>query len=215
MWKELEGNYYLLPASLCLWTLLDEYDHCCNSETREDSLRGYPECEGIHGGRMSRLRIRILYSSLSLHHLAAQEEAAETTQDPGKSGVQLGGRGVRKAEGGAVGERLGWSLLVIPMAHLKQSMLEALLVPLTFIPASYVHIFVSILRICSSQGRLQYFSTSTSHITVVTMFYGPAMIMYMRPRSWYDLERVKKQPFSTMLSLPSSTPSSTVSRRIM
>ena len=141
---------------------------------------------------MSRLRIRILYSSLNLHHLAAQEEAAETTQDPGKSGVQLGGKGVRKTEGGAAGERLVWSLLVILTSHLKQSVLEALLVPLTFILALYVHIFASILRICSSQGRLQYFSTSTSHITVVTMFYGPAMIMYMRPGSWYDPERDKK-----------------------
>ena len=141
---------------------------------------------------MSRLRIRILYSSLNLHHLAAQEEAAETTQDPGKSGVQLGGKGVRKTEGGAAGERLVWSLLVILTSHLKQSVLEALLVPLTFILALYVHIFASILRICSSQGRLQYFSTSTSHITVVTMFCGPAMTMYMRPGSWYDSERVKK-----------------------
>ena len=90
-----------------------------------------------------------------------------------------------------------------------------LLIPLSFILVSYVRIFVSILSIRSPQGRLKSFSTCASHITVVTMFYGPAMIMYMRPRSWYDLERVKKQPFSTMLSLPSSTPSSTVSRRIM
>ena len=69
MWKELEANYFLLSAFLCLWTFLDEYNHCCNSETREDSLRSYPECEGFHGGRTSRLRIRILSSSLSLYHL--------------------------------------------------------------------------------------------------------------------------------------------------
>ncbi|XP_012872323.1 PREDICTED: olfactory receptor 2A12-like [Dipodomys ordii] len=67
-----------------------------------------------------------------------------------------------------------------------------LLVPLSLILASYVRIFVSILRIRSSQGRLKSFSTCASHVTVVTMFYGPAMIMYMRPGSWYNPERDKK-----------------------
>ncbi|KFO37747.1 Olfactory receptor 2A1/2A42 [Fukomys damarensis] len=67
-----------------------------------------------------------------------------------------------------------------------------LLVPLSLILASYTCIFASILGIRSSQGRLKSFSTCASHITVVTMFYGPAMIMYMRPSSWCDPERDKK-----------------------
>ncbi|XP_003462520.2 olfactory receptor 2A12-like [Cavia porcellus] len=67
-----------------------------------------------------------------------------------------------------------------------------LLIPLSLILASYVRIFASILRIRSSQGRLKSFSTCASHITVVTMFYGPAMIMYMRPSSWHDPEQDKK-----------------------
>ncbi|CAM9344937.1 unnamed protein product [Rangifer tarandus platyrhynchus] len=67
-----------------------------------------------------------------------------------------------------------------------------LLIPLSFILVSYVRIFVSILSMRSPQGRLKSFSTCVSHITVVTMFYGPAMIMYMRPGSWYDPERDKK-----------------------
>ncbi|XP_012502113.1 PREDICTED: olfactory receptor 2A12-like [Propithecus coquereli] len=68
-----------------------------------------------------------------------------------------------------------------------------LLVPLSLILASYLHIFASIFRIRSSQGRLESFSTcAVTHITVVTMFYAPAMIMYMRPGSWYDPEQDKK-----------------------
>ena len=67
-----------------------------------------------------------------------------------------------------------------------------LLVPFSLILASYVRIFASILRIQSTQGRLKSFSTCASHITVVIMFYGPCMIMYMRPGSWYDPERDKK-----------------------
>ncbi|XP_075866884.1 olfactory receptor 2A12-like [Microcebus murinus] len=67
-----------------------------------------------------------------------------------------------------------------------------LLVPLSLILASYMRIFASIFRIRSSQGRIKSFSTCASHITVVTMFYAPAMMMYMRPGSWYDPERDKK-----------------------
>ncbi|XP_032129419.1 olfactory receptor 2G3-like [Sapajus apella] len=67
-----------------------------------------------------------------------------------------------------------------------------LLVPLSLILASYVLIFASIFRVRSAQGRLKSFSTCASHVTVVTMFYGPAIIMYMRPGSWYDPERDKK-----------------------
>ncbi|KAM8791763.1 olfactory receptor 2A12-like [Rhynchonycteris naso] len=67
-----------------------------------------------------------------------------------------------------------------------------LLVPLSLILASYVHIFASILRIRSSQSRLKSFSTCVSHVIVVIMFYGPAMMMYMRPGSWYNPEQDKK-----------------------
>lgn len=67
-----------------------------------------------------------------------------------------------------------------------------LLVPLSLILASYVRIFTSIFKIRSAQGRLKSFSTCASHVTVVIMFYGLAIIMYMRPSSWYDPERDKK-----------------------
>ncbi|XP_073934055.1 olfactory receptor 2A5-like isoform X1 [Castor canadensis] len=58
-----------------------------------------------------------------------------------------------------------------------------LLIPLSLILASYIHIFVSILRIRSTQGQMKAFSTCASHVTVVTMFCIPCMIMYMRPGS--------------------------------
>ncbi|XP_043429334.1 putative olfactory receptor 2B3 [Prionailurus bengalensis] len=67
-----------------------------------------------------------------------------------------------------------------------------LLVPLSFILASYVRIFATILKIHSAQGRLKAFSTCASHITVVTMFCGPAMFMYMNPGANASPERDKK-----------------------
>ncbi|XP_071972456.1 olfactory receptor-like protein OLF1 [Engystomops pustulosus] len=50
---------------------------------------------------------------------------------------------------------------------------------------SYIHIISTILKIQSSQGRQKTFSTCTSHLTVVTLYYGTIMFMYLRPRSAY------------------------------
>ncbi|XP_011762086.1 olfactory receptor 2G3-like [Macaca nemestrina] len=66
-----------------------------------------------------------------------------------------------------------------------------LLVPLSFILSSFVCIFATILKIRSAQGRLKAFFTCASHITVVTMFCGPAMFMYMNPGASASPERDK------------------------
>ncbi|XP_026568997.1 olfactory receptor 2A12-like [Pseudonaja textilis] len=58
-----------------------------------------------------------------------------------------------------------------------------LLCPFSFILITYVHILITILKIHSTQGRRKAFSTCVSHITVVVLFYGSAMFMYMRPGS--------------------------------
>uniref|UniRef100_A0A8C8SNA4 Olfactory receptor n=1 Tax=Pelusios castaneus TaxID=367368 RepID=A0A8C8SNA4_9SAUR len=48
---------------------------------------------------------------------------------------------------------------------------------------SYIYIVSAILRIHSAEGRFKAFSTCASHLTVVTMFFGTAVFMYMRPSS--------------------------------
>ncbi|KAM9299314.1 olfactory receptor 5V1-like [Gastrophryne carolinensis] len=55
--------------------------------------------------------------------------------------------------------------------------------------ASYTHIITTILHIKSSTGRKKAFSTCTSHLIVVTMFYGSAIFMYFRPKSSYSLDQ--------------------------
>ncbi|XP_019284487.2 olfactory receptor 2A12-like [Panthera pardus] len=67
-----------------------------------------------------------------------------------------------------------------------------LLVPLSLIIIVYINIFAAILRIRSAQGQLKAFSTCASHITVVTMFSIPCMVMYMRPGSESSPEEDKK-----------------------
>ncbi|XP_006268569.2 olfactory receptor 8S1-like [Alligator mississippiensis] len=47
---------------------------------------------------------------------------------------------------------------------------------------SYICIISSILRICSAEGRGKAFSTCSSHLTVVVLFYGAGMFRYLRPK---------------------------------
>ncbi|XP_018430336.1 PREDICTED: olfactory receptor 13-like [Nanorana parkeri] len=57
--------------------------------------------------------------------------------------------------------------------------LVTLVAPLVFIVVSYVLIISSILRIRSAGGRQKAFSTCASHLTVVSVFYGTCITMYM------------------------------------
>ncbi|KFP50166.1 Olfactory receptor 1020, partial [Cathartes aura] len=58
-----------------------------------------------------------------------------------------------------------------------------LVFPFLFTLASYVHIIAAILRISSRVGRQKAFSTCSSHLTVVTIFYGTLIIVYLLPRT--------------------------------
>ncbi|XP_005363380.1 olfactory receptor 10A7-like [Microtus ochrogaster] len=56
-------------------------------------------------------------------------------------------------------------------------------IPFLLIIVSYARILLSILRMRSASGRHKALSTCASHLTVVTLFYGTAIFMYMRPQS--------------------------------
>ncbi|XP_075061980.1 olfactory receptor 1G1-like [Mixophyes fleayi] len=53
-------------------------------------------------------------------------------------------------------------------------------IPLLLILTSYVWIISTILKIQSSVGRNKTFSSCTSHITIVVLYYGPSMCLYMQ-----------------------------------
>ncbi|KAM3924685.1 olfactory receptor 5AR1-like [Leptodactylus fuscus] len=48
---------------------------------------------------------------------------------------------------------------------------------------SYVFIFSTILKIRSSAGRMKAFSSCTSHLITVILFYGPLTFLYTKPRA--------------------------------
>ncbi|KAG9466271.1 hypothetical protein GDO78_016894 [Eleutherodactylus coqui] len=66
----------------------------------------------------------------------------------------------------------------------------SLLMPFVLIILSYIFIIVSVLKI-KSAGRSKAFSTCTSHITVVAVFFGTGMSMYFGPSSEYSSNREK------------------------
>nr|XP_020724852.1 olfactory receptor 1013-like [Odocoileus virginianus texanus] len=63
--------------------------------------------------------------------------------------------------------------------------------PTVLILASYAFIIAAILRIHSTQGRLKAFSTCSSHLISVTLYYGSILYVYSHPSSSYSLERDK------------------------
>nr|AAI08951.1 Olfr1402 protein [Mus musculus] len=60
--------------------------------------------------------------------------------------------------------------------------------PCLFTAGSYILIISAILRIPSTQGKRKAFSTCTSHLTVVVVFFGTANFNYVRPKEGYSLD---------------------------
>ncbi|XP_068129632.1 olfactory receptor 1E16-like [Hyperolius riggenbachi] len=54
-------------------------------------------------------------------------------------------------------------------------------VPFFLIIISYVYIILTILKIRSSHGRHKAFSSCTSHLITVLLFYGPIIFLYIKP----------------------------------
>ncbi|OCT69134.1 olfactory receptor 5B21 [Xenopus laevis] len=67
---------------------------------------------------------------------------------------------------------------------------------------SYIHIISNILKIHSTEGRKKSFSTCTSHLTVVSLFYGTILFMYMRPHSAYsDRDKIVSVIYSAVIPM--------------
>ncbi|KAM4038713.1 olfactory receptor 1500-like [Anomaloglossus baeobatrachus] len=57
----------------------------------------------------------------------------------------------------------------------------AVFIPATIIVTSYIYIVLEVLRFSSSTGRQKAFSTCSSHLTVVSIFYGTLFSIYVVP----------------------------------
>ncbi|XP_004434218.1 PREDICTED: olfactory receptor 24-like [Ceratotherium simum simum] len=63
--------------------------------------------------------------------------------------------------------------------------------PFICILASYAHIIVAILKLPSAGGRKKAFSTCSSHLSVVTLFYGTTIGVYLCPSSVHTAMKEK------------------------
>ena len=60
-------------------------------------------------------------------------------------------------------------------------------VPFMLILGSYVRIIETILKLPSATGRVKAFSTCSSHLMVVALFFGSGLITYLRPNSSHSI----------------------------
>ncbi|XP_032631461.1 olfactory receptor 6P1-like [Chelonoidis abingdonii] len=66
-----------------------------------------------------------------------------------------------------------------------------ILLPLLVVVASYACIVATVARIPMAQGRWKAFSTCTSHLVVVIIFYSTTLFTYARPRAMYAFDSNK------------------------
>ncbi|XP_048372594.1 olfactory receptor 6M1-like [Sphaerodactylus townsendi] len=73
-------------------------------------------------------------------------------------------------------------------------LLSAMVILSTFLSTvvSYIYISITILKIPSSHGRHKAFSTCASHLTVVSLYYGTVIFMYVSPttRSSFNMNKI-------------------------
>ncbi|XP_074049418.1 olfactory receptor 2AJ1-like [Macrotis lagotis] len=81
-----------------------------------------------------------------------------------------------------------------------------LLIPFSFILASYGQIFHTVLHIKSMEAQKKAFSTCSSHLVVVFMYYGPFTFTYMRPRSYHTPGQDKVLAISYTILTPLLNP---------
>nr|XP_020633589.1 olfactory receptor 10C1-like [Pogona vitticeps] len=81
-----------------------------------------------------------------------------------------------------------------------------LILPLILILVTYIQIITTILKMKSAESRHKTFSTCSSHLTVVTFFYGTALFMYARPKSSFSLDTDKWVSLSYSVITPLLNP---------
>ncbi|XP_069887980.1 olfactory receptor 8K3-like [Dipodomys merriami] len=77
---------------------------------------------------------------------------------------------------------------------------------LLLVLVSYLLILVAILRMKSAEGRRKAFSTCGSHLTVVTVFYGTLIFMYVQPKSSHSNDTDKLSSIFYTLIIPMLNP---------
>ncbi|XP_027266134.1 olfactory receptor 502 [Cricetulus griseus] len=81
-----------------------------------------------------------------------------------------------------------------------------IVVTVLVIAVSYIYILITILKMHSTEGRHKAFSTCTSHLTAVTLFYGTITFIYVMPKSSYSTDQNKVVSVFYMIVIPMLNP---------
>ncbi|EDL16902.1 olfactory receptor 5P76 [Mus musculus] len=81
-----------------------------------------------------------------------------------------------------------------------------IIVTIFVIAVSYIYILITILKMRSTEGRQKAFSTCTSHLTAVTLFYGTITFIYVMPKSSYSTDQNKVVSVFYMVVVPMLNP---------
>ncbi|XP_012379473.2 olfactory receptor 5P76-like [Dasypus novemcinctus] len=81
-----------------------------------------------------------------------------------------------------------------------------IVVTVFIIAVSYIYILITILKMRSSEGRHKAFSTCTSHLTAVTLFFGTITFIYVMPKSSYSTDQNKVVSVFYMVVIPMLNP---------
>ncbi|CAO2582761.1 Olfactory receptor 510 [Lemmus lemmus] len=81
-----------------------------------------------------------------------------------------------------------------------------ILITVFVIAISYIYILITILKMRSTEGRHKAFSTCTSHLTAVTLFYGTITFIYVMPKSSYSTDQNKVVSVFYMVVIPMLNP---------
>ncbi|KAG8573932.1 hypothetical protein GDO81_008944 [Engystomops pustulosus] len=79
-------------------------------------------------------------------------------------------------------------------------------IPFILVIVSYICVFITILGISSAKGRQKTFSTCSSHLIVVTVYYGTLITIYMVPADGYTLTINKLIAFLYIVVTPLFNP---------
>ncbi|XP_006163490.1 olfactory receptor 478-like isoform X1 [Tupaia chinensis] len=74
------------------------------------------------------------------------------------------------------------------------------------IAVSYIYILITIMRMHSTKGRHKAFSTCTSHLIAVTLFYGTVTFIYVMPKSSFSTDQNKVVSVFYMVVIPMLNP---------
>nr|XP_060463965.1 olfactory receptor 8K3-like [Panthera onca] len=89
-------------------------------------------------------------------------------------------------------------ILIFSVFNLMSSLLVVVM--------SYLLILAAIIRMNSAEGRHRAFSTCGSHLTVVTVFYGTLIFMYVQPESSHSFDADKVASIFYTLIIPMLNP---------